>query len=119
MAGNPHKGEIEFTAAGQERRLRFDTNAICELEIELDQSIGEIAGQLVGSPRLGLVRSVFKAGIIGGVTLAETSEILDDLGLARAARLLAQAFELSLPMQKDTEARPTPTPRRVGSGRGS
>lgn len=120
MAGNPHKGEVEFTAlGGREFRLRYDTNAICELEEELDCGISEIAQRLSRSPRMSIIRAVFRAGIVGGeVSVGETGQIIDEIGGPRTIELLRQAFELSLPMQGAAEARPT-VARRAGTGRAS
>lgn len=97
---NPHKGEIAFEAGGVERKLRFDTNAICMVEEDLDLSVAEIAARL-NAGRLSVVRAALRAGLVGGgdltATLREAGEIIDEITYARAVDLLSQAFALAFP----------------------
>lgn len=119
MPGNPLKGEVDFTALGKEWILRFDTNAICVLEEEQDRGISEIAQLLQISPRISMIRAVFRAAVVGGISLQETNDILDELGATRSVELWRKAFDTSLLLRdREPEARPTPL-KRVSTGRAS
>ncbi len=119
MPANPQKGEVEFTALGKEWILRFDTNAICILEEEQDRGISEIAQLLQSAPRVSMIRAVFRAAVVGGISLSDTNDVLDEIGAGKAVELWGQAFDNSLLLrEREPGARPTPL-KRVSTGRAS
>lgn len=116
---NPHKGEVTFEAGGKTQTLVLNTNAICNLEDDLQIGITEIA-QLLQAGRMSIVRATFRAGLVNGsadgpgLTLLEAGEVVDDVGFLRAVELIQQALERAFPNQ-EPEA---PRPRKAGAGTG-
>lgn len=113
---NPHKGEVAFEAGEQTRTLRFDTNAICIAEEDLDLGVDQIISRL-NSGRLSVVRVLYRAGLVGNVTLPQAGEIIDELGHARAMELLSEALALAFPKADDSG--PPPKGEKVGTGKRS
>lgn len=89
---------VTFEAAGKSQALRFDVNAICELESAFDCGTDEIAARLGGDgrvPRIGDLRQAFRVGLGGDLTLQEAGEVMAEVGLKRAAELLGEAMGLA------------------------
>lgn len=121
MPANPHKGEVEFEARGETWTLRYSTNAICALEDDLDMGVEDIIERLQGSPRMSLVRAVFRAGL-GDVSAETAGDLVDAVGFARAAGLIGEAFERAFPNDAPAqpEANDSARPRKGGgTGRNS
>ena len=114
---NPHRGEVTFEAGGKNQTLRLDTNAICDLEDQLDLSIVDI-GRLLDAGRISIVRAAFRAGLVngdGGMTLAEAGDIIDEIGYEQAATHLSKALERAFPTP---QAGDDASPRKAGGGTG-
>jgi hypothetical protein len=126
---NPHKGELSFEADGKFYTLRFSTNAICELEDELDRGIVDIAAEMSSWAndskriRLGFLRAVFWAGLRDAqpdIDIKAAGElILSAGGIATVSGLIGTAFERAFPGPETKGSRPTrkvPTVAQHGTG---
>jgi len=61
---NKHRGEVELTIGGESKRLRFDMQALAELEEALGlESIAEL-GKRLDNPSIKLARAVLWAGLL-------------------------------------------------------
>lgn len=91
------KGFVGFTALGQEMTLRFSTNALCRIEDETGMAINEVLEGLQASPALKRMRAIFRAGIEPQLSVADTGEVMDELGFDRVAALVQEAFAIAFP----------------------
>ena len=113
-AANPLRGEVAFTAGGQERILRFGVNEICSLEAELEMSFDDIVEKLNDSPTMTIVRTVFMRAVVGDeITPDEAGAMLDELTIPVAIQLLATSRTRAAPERRDTSA-PTAASTRRG-----
>jgi len=114
---NPHRGEVAVTVDGVDYTLRLATNELCSLEDEHGKDTNELIAEFYqavseGKLKMRMVRSFFRAALIGGlpsVTLAEAGDIMSKIGLVEAAGLLGKAIAASLPdgqEEGDQTARP-------------
>lgn len=99
---NPHRGEVSFDADGTSYTLHFSTNALCELEAELDLGLMQIAALLGKPDKLTMrhVRLLFWAGLRDrheGVTLTDAGRIMDAIGPLEAIGIAARAFQAAFP----------------------
>lgn len=92
---------VEFEAGGKRRELRFDVNAMCRLEADFaGLPIDRVAERLqpaTGMPTITDIRAAFRAGLVGGATLDEAGEIMSEVGIAEAGRLIGAAMQLAFP----------------------
>lgn len=94
---NRERGEISFSALGQDWKIKLGTNAMCEIEDKTGKSIIEI-GQLLGDQKtatLKLLRVVLWGGLQQyheGIDLIKVGLIIDDIGMAKAGELIGEAF---------------------------
>lgn len=116
---NPHKGEVSFEASGKTWSLRYSTNALCELEDDLDRGIGDVIESLQTSPRLNMLRAVLRAGLSGHkVNQQQAGDLIDELGFDRTRELIGTAFARAFPPVE--EAGDGERPRKGGgTGRSS
>jgi len=99
---NPHRGEVGFQYGGRDYKLRFSTNALCELEDLLGVGVNAISQQLGGvdTLRMKTVRAVFWAGLLDNhpqITILQAGEMLGELGLTTGLKLVGDAFALAFP----------------------
>jgi hypothetical protein len=122
---NPNKGEVDVEIKGQQYRLAFTTNSICELEDLLGRGWFDIANDLAswsppthadGSPRVesadeikrrigrirfSLMRSIFWAMLRenhADVTIKKAGELMQAAGdTGGALTLINRVFERSMP----------------------
>ena len=100
-AANPLRGEIAFTALGQERILRFGVNEICALEAELGMKFRAIIDNLGTDLSITMVRTVFRRAVMGSeITDEEAGAMIDELTLPGAVDLLMQSHNHSAPEPK-------------------
>lgn len=107
MMANRERGEVSFEADGKTWTLSFGTNAICGLEAEMDKPAGAIFASLDGSVDFRTFRSVFRAGLARhhkGLKLDEAGDLIDEVGLSEAARLVGESVKASMPDAKPGEA---------------
>jgi len=112
---NPHRGEVNVTALGQEWTLRFGMNEMCVLEAQFDCGFSELMTRLIENPRMTLLRTVFQVAVVGDISEEDAGTLIDDIGMAEAIQHLIAAVELSM-------AKPEPgsRPRKrgvVGTGK--
>lgn len=92
---------VDFEAGGKRRELRFDVNAMCRLEAAFGGlSIDRVAERLQpqdGPPRLTDIRAAFAAALVGGATLDEAGDIMSEIGMDVAARLIGEAMQAAMP----------------------
>jgi hypothetical protein len=94
------RGEVRFTAQDREFVLRYTTNALCRLEEESGESVMQLANDLGGGAiSVAKVRLMFWAGLVPTVDVADAGDIMDDIGMARAAELVGKAFEAAFPSE--------------------
>lgn len=94
---NPHRGEVQFEAAGKSYTIRLSTNTICGLEAELGVGFGEITRRLDGFNFLTL-RSVMRGAMGSNASAAEASAVIDELGYAQAVAHIMDAYRLAYPL---------------------
>ncbi len=100
---------IQFEALGQRHELRFDINRICQLEADFDgMAFDKVIPLLVGAkdrpPAIADLRRAFRAGLLGDLTLEDAGEIMSDLSLVDACRLLGEAITLAMPAPAEAPA---------------
>ncbi len=106
---NAARGEVAFSALDQTWTLLLDINALCEAEDELGVKVHELA-----QPGLKAIRALLWAGLQrhhAGVTIQTAGDVIQDVGMARAAEIVGEAFKLTFP-----EAAPgTAGPRKAAA----
>lgn len=104
---------VEFEAAGARHVLRFDFNALCQIEEDFGAGMTDIAARLQGQPgkppRLSDIRLAFRAGLGANYTVEHAGGLIGEIGAERAVALIGEALQRAFP---DQEAAPT------GAGRG-
>ena len=117
---NRQKGEVAFTAAGKSCKLRYSTNALCELEDITGRGVTDVMLELASwvpptddkgklleetqeqmqargrKMRLSFVRDVFCAGLrdqLPDITVKEAGDMIQEIGgMMRAMDLINSAF---------------------------
>lgn len=95
---NPVRGEVEFEADGQTYTMVLDFNALCDLEGDFPGIMS--GGVELSSPRA--VRSVFRSALAKhhpGIEEREAGDLIQIVGIAQAAELVANAFKASFPAE--------------------
>lgn len=91
---NKIKGEVGFSADGQDYVLLLDFNALCELD-------DVVPGLMDGSAALGspkAVRAVFHAALRAhhsDLTVTDAGRLIQEIGLPRAAELIGESCAAS------------------------
>lgn len=99
---NKHRGEVTFEALGEMRRLRFGTNALCEIEAAFGEGINETLARLQSeNPSIRTMRTIMACGL--GVSESMAGDIVDDIGIDWVGELIGEAMTLAFPPQ-DTKA---------------
>lgn len=91
---NPHRGEVEITAAGQTYALVYTINALCEAE---EATGSNILGDLT---RLSTLRAIMWAGLRTrhpGITKATAGDIIQAMGISAAQDAVTKALALAFP----------------------
>lgn len=101
------KNEYKFQVEGKDYSLKFDMNALAEMEEALDLTVPQI-GQLALEGKFGvkLVRGLLWAGLLHSnpnLTIAEAGEILGELGLEEGAKVASEALVETLTAGKKKE----------------
>jgi hypothetical protein len=101
MDGRVMKG-VAFEALGERHELRFDFNALCQIEADFDAPIALVMPRIGGGngkspPRMGDIRRFFRAGLGADATDDLAGRIIGDLGLEKAMGLMEQALALAFP----------------------
>lgn len=102
---NAIKGEVAFSAEGEDYVLLLDFNALCDLE-------DVVPGLMNGSAELkspSAVRAVFHAGLAAhhaDLTVKDAGRIIQAVGLSEVAVLIGRAMEASFPKADGKPVRP-------------
>lgn len=108
--GNKVRGAVTLEALGQTWRLKFSTNAICELEDLLDEPL-QVTADKMNNPKTAKIttlRAVLWAGLIDhhdGVTIKEAGAVMDEAGAALVGEKIGEAFQIAFP-QVEGKANP-------------
>lgn len=119
---NRIRGEVDFESERGRLTLKYDVNALCELEEELDIGIQEFGEMFAGKRKVRLkhVRAAFWAGLRHHrpeITVNEAGELIMEIGgMVPALELIGKAFELAFPDKVSSSGESDERPR---SGRGS
>lgn len=107
---NKKRGEVAIAHDGAAYVLRYDVNALCNLEDAFGKSIGDVIADLdTESVSMRTVRSVFAAGLSPAVDDIKAGEIMQSIGMAEASALIGQAFSAAFPESVSGEGKPTAT----------
>lgn len=114
---NPHKGEVVLQREGGPLTLRFDVNALAELEDLLDASCAVIISRMASDMRLNLLKALVWAACREHhpeVTLKEAGRIIQDVSVPAAEAAVTEAVRRAFPdPTEDGQATgdpPTPPP---------
>ena len=90
------KKGLTFTAEGQMYQLRYDVNALCEIEDLLDKPISEI-GQGTGMREL---RTIFACGVLPKMQVNESGDVMSaymmENGMDKLSELIMNALNLAM-----------------------
>lgn len=87
---------VEFEAGGARYQLRFGVNALCQIEHLTGEKFTQAAQRLQGEPSLTDLRMFWWAGL-GEVTREQAGDLMDAVGLERAAQMIVEAITLAFP----------------------
>jgi hypothetical protein len=83
---NKEKGEVVIKYSGEDYKLKYTTNSLCELEDETGMTVPEIMAYFSGEAKLGLkmLRAVLWAGLLehhatDSVTVQMAGKMIDEL----------------------------------------
>lgn len=118
MSLSRKRGAIEFEAAGKPFVLRLTTNAQVRFKEAQGRSIIKALAEMETSadPDLGAIRAMFQHCLTPEVTADEAGDIMDEVGILEAARLIAEAASLAYPTP---DPRPAPPSKATLSTPGS
>lgn len=102
---NQIRGVISEEILGERLALRLSANEWCELEDEHGKSTDEILKDFVtmvqdGNLRVTLLRSLFRASLAmakPGITLDEAGNLMAEIGLPEAGRIVGEVIKAALP----------------------
>lgn len=109
---NAVKGEVGFTAGGAERVLRLNINALCEIEDRLGRPAMDVFAEMQSSVRVTSLRAIFACG--AGVSEQEAGEMIDEIGIGRAAELLGEAVKRAFPQEEAKGGNPPKAAPGIG-----
>lgn len=105
---NKHKGQVSFEAGGKTYTLRLDVNALIELQdalgFEDDEKFLAYCSNLNGIRRVRTFLTQALQLSHQGTTEQEVGDIITDLGLDEANRLLVRALQWAFP-EPDPQAK--------------
>lgn len=106
---NKERGIVTFKADGAEYKLKFDFNAMCELEGLLGQGFMQVLAQLDGpNMRLSTLRAMFFVGLKNfhpDMTLEKAGDVLGSMD-GEALDVINQAVESAFPTGEEGEKKP-------------
>lgn len=113
---NPHKGQLEFEADGRRLTLHYSTNAICELEDELDRSFISISKEMAAATtepdriRFSTLRAILWAGLRDHhpeIDIKSAGDLMISVGgVVKAMQLISEGFSRAFPAPESKGARP-------------
>ena len=94
---NTKRGAVSFETEGGARALRFSTNAMVSYQDATNETLMDGLQALQEKPGdMKRMRALFWAGL-GGGALDEAGDIVDEIGLSEAFRLIGEAASLAFP----------------------
>lgn len=104
---NSEKGEVSFEVEGKTYKLRYSTNALCEMEDAAGVGAVEFANSLSDEKKVRIkdLRTMFWAGLFDNhkITIEEAGSLLDVVGLEFVGSLCGEAFTLAFPVAEEGE----------------
>lgn len=113
---------VTIEAGGKSRRLRFSSNAFCDLEEATGVSIFNLLDVLDNNPTLTFIRACVWAGLRSSddeITMTAAGDIIDELGVLPATASLIKAVTAAFPVIKGKEGGKNPPPAQAGTGTNS
>lgn len=103
--GNSHTGAVDFTFDGKVYHLRFDINAMCEIEEDFGEGIIKVAQRLddEGKQKISDIRKVFYRGLSECDDEEKAGAIMTALGVTESVKLIALAFHAAFPQDKGSD----------------
>jgi hypothetical protein len=101
---NKHRGEVEIFL-DKKRTLKYNMNALVNLEDELGHSITQIDSENMGIKR---IVQMFWAGMLHempDLTLKEAADLMDYSSLDEISKKVTEAFELAFEPEKKSTSK--------------
>ncbi len=86
--------------------LKYNNKALRMLEKTFEMSISKLGEKMQGDIGINDLTEMFRIGLlhqIPNLTLEQTDEIIDEIGLQKASEAIAKAFELAFGPQKEVK----------------
>lgn len=94
---NSKRGAISFETEGGQRALRFSTNAMVSYQDAMGETLMDGLQTLHENPGdMKRLRALFWAGL-GAGSLADAGDLLDEVGMTEAFRIVGEAASLAFP----------------------
>jgi Phage tail tube protein, GTA-gp10 len=120
---NPVKGEVSFECEGKKYTLVLGTFALAALERRLQMSWPQIIKRLTdGQAGSSEVLAMVYCGLLRHhrqITEEQVADLIDELGQARSAEILAEALKLMFPGREADEPIADGGPPKPGNGHGT
>lgn len=84
--------------------LKFNNRALRMLEQEFGMSIMKLGEKMQGDVGINELTRIFRIGLlhqIPDLTIEQTDEIIDEIGIMKASEAVAKAFELAFGTNED------------------
>lgn len=98
--------DVNFEANGKQWRLRFDMNALVRAEESLGKPVASAFPADGTMPGFLALRKLFWAGMGGKLTPDAVGDIMTEVGLTEAFRLVSEALFAAFPAAKPGEDAP-------------
>lgn len=108
MMANPMKGEVGFTAGGEQYALIYTINALVTLEQKLGVTTAQIGELLGANLSMGNLRTLFWAGLLERHDCSEegAGELISEIGIQKAAELIGSGLAKAFPEAGKSTGRP-------------
>jgi len=86
--------------------LKYNNKALRMLEKTFEMSISKLGEKMQGDIGINDLTEMFRIGLlhqIPNLTLEQTDEIIDEIGLQKVSEAIAKAFELAFGPQKEVK----------------
>lgn len=105
---NRETGYVSFKAQSQNWKLRFTTNALCELEDESGMSAIAFANSMNDEANISIksMRLMLWAGLIDNhedISQKICGVLIDEIGMGEVGNLLGEAFTIAFPESEVTD----------------
>lgn len=110
--GNKNRGDCELESGGKVYTLRYSTNALCEVEAILEKPFDQVLLDFA-SGKISMIntRAMFYSGLREhhpDLTITESGNLLDEVGLDQAVNKLNEAISLAFPAKSDSKKKEIP-----------